>query len=481
MTDQDAARIPLEGDISEGPHEECGVFGAFNDPHATESVRFGLYALQHRGQESAGVAVNLDGVLHSYTRMGLASEVLTADIVKKFPGTSAIGHVRYSTTGSSDPKNAQPLLVDYARGQLAVAHNGNVINAVSLRRELEASGSIFQTTTDSEIIIHLIARPSAGDMAHILTHVMRRLNGAFSVVMLTEDSLIAVRDPFGFRPLSIGRKGDAVYVSSETSAFDLIGATYERDVAPGEIFIVTKDGESSHSFNTRTREAMCVFEYVYFARPDSLLGGRTVHSARKDMGRQLARECPVDADIVVPVPDSGNSAALGYSEESGIPLEFAYVRNHYIGRTFISPTQVERDINVRIKLAVMQEVVRDKRIIIVDDSIIRGTTTFARIAELKKAGAKEVHVRISCPPTRHPCFYGVDFPCADRLIAANHTLEEIQEFLHADSLGYLSLEGLLTACGHTHTYCRACYDGVYPDPIVDPCEKEIMEQRKSTS
>jgi amidophosphoribosyltransferase len=463
------------------PHEACGVFGAYNDPNAAEHTRFGLYALQHRGQESAGIAVNQDGQLSGYTRMGLASEVLTGDVIQKYCGSSAIGHVRYSTTGSSNPKNAQPLLVDYARGQLAVAHNGNLVNSLSLRRELEASGSIFQTTTDSEIIIHLIARPSSGTMDEVLFNVLRRLNGAYSLALLTGDSLIAARDPYGFRPLSIGKRKDSVYISSETSAFDLIGAELVRDVEPGEIVIFNEKGMKSLSFATKKHKALCVFEYVYFSRPDSRIDGRTVHSVRKAMGHLLAKESPVEADIVVPVPDSGNSAALGYSEESGIPLEFGYVRNHYIGRTFISPTQVERDVSVRVKLNVMPEVVKDKRVIIVDDSIIRGTTTFTRIAELKKAGAKEVHVRISCPPTRYPCFYGVDFPTTERLIAANHSIDEIAEFLHADSLGYLSHDGLLDACGRDKSFCCACYDGNYPDPLAEPFEKEMMERTSPKS
>ncbi len=462
----------------DAPHEACGVFGIYGHARAAEAVFFGLFALQHRGQESAGICVAGEQGLSGHTGMGLASEVLTPAVVNQLDGAAAIGHVRYSTTGSSNLKNAQPLIVDYARGQLAVAHNGNLVNAYSLRKELEAGGSIFQTTTDSEIVIHLMARPLNAPLDEVLVSVFRRVRGAFSIVMLTRDALIGVRDPHGFRPLSLGRLDDAFVLASETSAFDLTGATFVRDVAPGEIVIITKEGLQSLHYGTDATPSLCIFEYVYFARPDSHIDGRTCHVVRKQLGRQLAKEYPVEADIVVAVPDSGNSAALGYTEQSGIPLDIGYIRNHYVGRTFISPCQVDRDMKVRVKLNVVPDVVRGKRVVIVDDSIVRGTTTFSRVSELKKAGAKEVHVRISCPPLRFPCFYGIDFHSHDQLIAARHTIAEIQQFLCADSLGYLSLEGMLTACGGGPGFCCACFTGAYPVAIEEQVNKTMMERAR---
>jgi amidophosphoribosyltransferase len=466
----------LEDDYK--PREECGVFGIYGHPNAAQLTYFGLFALQHRGQESAGIVVGNNGHLTGHTGMGLTSDVFTPEIINTLAGPSAVGHVRYSTTGSSHAKNAQPLLVDYARGQLAVAHNGNLVDAYTLRKELESSGSIFQTTTDSEIIIHLMARPYGGTFADVLLNITRRIEGAYSLAMLTPEALYGVRDPHGFRPLSLGKLDNGYVLASETCAFDLIGAEFIRDVEPGEIVIIDGSGVHSLHFGHVSEQRMCIFEYVYFARPDSKIFGRTVHLVRKELGRQLAREHPVDADLVISIPDSGNSAAMGYAEESGIPYEMGYIRNHYVGRTFIAPSQGDRDIKVRVKLNVMPEVVKDKRIVIVDDSIVRGTTTFSRIIELKKAGAKEVHVRISCPPTRFPCFYGVDLPSHDQLIAARHTVEEIAQFLNADSLGYLSAEGMVTACGGGTNFCRACYDGNYPVPIEDPVDKEVMEKAR---
>lgn len=459
----------------DGLREACGVFGVYGHAHASELTYYGLFALQHRGQESAGIVARTAEGLAGHTGMGLASDVLTPDVLARLKGDAAIGHVRYSTTGSSLVKNAQPLLVDYARGQLAVGHNGNLVNAGSLRKELEASGSIFQTTTDSEIIVHLMARPFNGSFEELLIAVLRRLQGAYSLVMLTPESLIGIRDPHGFRPLSLGRIGTAYVLASETSAFDLTGAEFVRDIEPGEIVMIDEQGVRSLRFGAPVRPAPCIFEYVYFARPDSRLWGRTCHLVRKELGRQLAREYPAKADIVIGVPDSGTSAALGFSEESGIPLDMGYIRNHYVGRTFIAPQQSERDIKVRVKLNVMPEVVAGRRVVIVDDSIVRGTTTFSRVAELKRAGAKEVHVRISCPPIRFPCFYGVDFHAHEQLIAARHTIDEIAQFLHADSLGYLSLEGLIKVCGGT-PFCCACYTGQYPVPLEERVDKTMMER-----
>ncbi len=472
---------PLDPPLLRGnnsPREACGVFGIFNSNKASELTYYGLFALQHRGQESAGITVRNNGRLSGHTGMGLANEVFTPEILAKLVGNSAVGHVRYSTTGSSDVKNAQPLLVDYSHGQLSVAHNGNLVNAKSLRDELEASGSIFQTTTDSEIIIHLMARPSNGTFEDVLKSTAKRIQGAYSVVMLTPDSLVGMRDSCGLRPLSIGKIKNSYVLASETCAFDLVGAKFVRDVEPGEIVIINDDGIKSVKFSNSKKNAMCIFEYVYFARPDSILKGKTCHLVRKEFGKQLAREFPAKADIITSIPDSGNSAAIGFSEESGIPYEMGFIRNHYVGRTFISPNQGDRDIKVKVKLNVIPEVVKGKSVVIVDDSIIRGTTTFSRIVELKKAGAKEVHVRISCPPTRHPCFYGVDFPSTDNLIAAQHTVDEIAEFFDADSLGYLNIESMREICGGGDNFCLACYDGNYPVVLDGVFEKNIMEQNK---
>jgi amidophosphoribosyltransferase len=393
----------------------------------------------------------------------------------------AVGHTRYSTTGSSHIRNAQPLTVDCARGQIAVAHNGNLTNAAQLREELEAKGSIFQTTVDSEIILHLMAQPSDPRGESSLISTVRRIEGAFSLVIMTEHELIGVRDPHGFRPLSLGKVGDAWVLSSETCAFDLIHAKFVRDIAPGEVVIISKDGvRSVQAFPAQERRAFCIFEYVYFARPDSNLDGRNVYRTRVEMGRQLAREVPIAADIVVPVPDSGNCAALGYSLESGIPFEMAFVRNHYVGRSFLQPSQLIRDFNVRVKLNLIAEMVRGKRVIIVDDSIVRGTTCKARVNNLKEAGAKEVHVLVSCPPHMHPCVYGIDFPDRNKLMAANHSLDEIRQYLNADSLHYLSQDGMVAATGHARAgFCMACYDGNYPVAYDSKLEKNIMERRRA--
>jgi amidophosphoribosyltransferase len=393
----------------------------------------------------------------------------------------AIGHTRYSTTGSSHIKNAQPLTVDCARGQIAIAHNGNLTNAAVLREELEARGSIFQTTVDSEIILHLMAQPSVNGHENNLIQTVNRIEGAFSLVIMTESELIGVRDPHGFRPLCIGKLEDAWVLASETCALDLINAKFVRDVEPGEIVIFNRDGmRSMQAFPLHQRRAFCIFEYVYFARPDSTMADRNVYKVRVNMGRELAREYPIKADIVVPVPDSGNCAALGYSLESGIPYEMAFIRNHYVGRSFLQPSQLIRDFNVRVKLNLIPELVHGKRIIIVDDSIVRGTTCKARVNNLKEAGAREVHVLVSCPPHMHPCVYGIDFPDRTKLMAANYSLDDIRKYLNADSLGYLSQEGLVRATGlPANSFCMACYDGNYPveyDPEVD---KHIMERRRN--
>jgi len=465
---------------SEYPKHYCGVFGIYGHPNAAELTYFGLYALQHRGQESAGIATSDGKQFRIHKGMGLVSQIFNGQILHGLVGKMAVGHTRYSTTGSSHVRNAQPLAVDCARGQVAIAHNGNLTNASQLREELEARGSIFQTTVDSEIILHLMAQPEFNGKGNDLVQTLRRIEGAYSLVIMTEKELIGVRDPHGFRPLCIGKKDDAYVLSSETTALDLIQAKYIRDVEPGEIVIINEEGLTSvQAFPEHQRRAFCIFEYVYFARPDSNIADRNVYKIRVEMGRELARECPIAADIVVPVPDSGNCAALGYSLESGIPFEMAFVRNHYVGRSFLQPSQLIRDFNVRVKLNLIHELVKGKRVIIVDDSIVRGTTCKTRVNSLKEAGAKEVHVLVSCPPHMNPCVYGIDFPDRNKLMAANHSQEEIRKYLNADSLHYLSQDGMVKATSLPREgFCMACYDGNYPVPYDATLDKHIIESRK---
>ena len=405
--------------------------------------------------------------------------IFKGDILHDMVGQIAVGHTRYSTTGSSHLSNAQPLTVDCACGQLAIAHNGNLTNAAQLREELEAQGSIFQTSVDSEIILHLMAQPTLNGQANSLVQTLRRIEGAYSLVIMTEKELIGVRDPQGFRPLCLGKIDDAWVLASETCALDLIHAKFVRDIEPGEIVVINGKGVSSlQAFPEHTRRAFCIFEYVYFARPDSTIAGRNVYKLRVEMGRQLAREYPIAADVVVPVPDSGNCAALGYSLESRIPYEMAFVRNHYVGRSFLQPSQLIRDFDVRVKLNLIGELVKDKRVIVVDDSIVRGTTCKTRVNNLKEAGAKAVHVLVSCPPHMNPCVYGIDFPDRSKLMAANHSLEEIRKYLNADSLCYLSQAGLVKATGlPANSFCMACYDGNYPVPFDPAVNKHIIERR----
>ena len=462
------------------PKHYCGVFGVYGHSNAAELTYYGLYALQHRGQESAGIVTCADGQFKVHKGMGLVPQVFKGKALESLRGNMAIGHTRYSTTGSSHLRNSQPLTVDCYKGQIAIAHNGNLTNAAQLREELELDGSIFQTTVDSEIILHLMARPSDNGENNLVQS-LQRIEGAYSLVIMTENELIGVRDPHGFRPLSIAKLDGAYVLSSETCAFDLIQAEFVRDVEPGEIVIINKDGiKSINAFPMQERRAFCIFEYVYFARPDSRISNRSVYQVRVNMGRELAKETAVDADLVVPVPDSGNCASLGYSLESGIPYEMAFVRNHYVGRSFLQPSQLIRDFNVRVTLNLINELVEGKRVVIIDDSIVRGTTSKARVNNLKEAGATEVHVRVSCPPHMNPCFYGIDFPDRNKLMAANHSIEEIQEYLNADSVAYLSEEGMVRATGLAkESFCMACYDGNYPvqfDPTVD---KHIMEQRRA--
>ena len=461
------------------PKHYCGVFGVYGHANAAELTYYGLYALQHRGQESAGIVTSDGTQFHAHKGMGLVSQVFKGDMLQKLAGQIAVGHTRYSTTGSSQIVNAQPLTVDCARGQIAIAHNGNLTNAASLRDELEARGSIFQTTVDSEIILHLMAQPNNNGSGNHLIHAIHRIEGAYSLVIMTENELIGVRDPHGFRPLCIGKLGDAWVLASETCALDLIHAKFVRDVEPGEIVVINQDGLSSvQAFPEQARRAFCIFEYVYFARPDSTIAGRNVYKVRVEMGRQLAREFPIEADVVVPVPDSGNCAALGYSLESDIPYEMAFVRNHYVGRSFLQPSQLIRDFDVRVKLNLITELVKGKRVIVVDDSIVRGTTCKARVNNLKEAGAKEVHVLVSCPPHMNPCVYGIDFPDRNKLMAANHSLEEIRKYLNADSLHYLSKDGLVKATGlPASSFCMACYDGNYPVAFDPGVHKHSIERR----
>ena len=461
--------------------EYCGIFGIFNCDNAAEKVYYGLYSLQHRGEESAGIA-SADGEKILYHKgFGLVSDVFTPESLHKIQNPHAIGHVRYSTFGASDNiDNVQPMVVLYAKGEVAIAHNGQLLDAGKLRYDYEQHGSIFHTTSDTEVIVHLMAKPSHLEKPN-LSHVLNHLKGAFSLLFLTKDEMVGVRDRNGFRPLSIGKLNDSYVLSSETCAFDQIGAEFIRDVKPGEVVYINKDGLKSEIFCSprRIRPAYCIFELIYFARPDSNVFGENTHLFRKQLGRRLAKEHPVDADIVIAVPEGGNSAAMGYAEKSGIPLERGFIRNHYVGRTFIQPEQGSRHKKVELKLNAISEVIKDKRVVVVDDSIVRGTTSKSRLKLLRKAGAKEVHLRISCPPHRFPCNYGIDFQSKDELIAANHTLEEIRVFLNADSLGYLSSEGMLgcTTSPRNH-YCTACYSGNYPVTITNTKKKDGQERAK---
>jgi amidophosphoribosyltransferase len=443
--------------------EECGVFGIFGHPEAANLTYLGLYALQHRGQESAGIAASDGTHVRISKSMGHVADAFSEKTLEKLPGTIAVGHVRYSTAGDSNVDNAQPILIECAHGQIAIAHNGNLVNAGELKDELGRHGAIFQTSTDTEVILHLYARSRATTTDEAIIEALSHVQGAFSLTMMTRDRLIAVRDPHGFRPLAIGRLGDAVIVCSETCALDLIGATYVRDVEPGEVVIVSAGGVKSFKPFAPAPSTQCVFEHVYFARPDSYVFGESVNEVRTNLGRLLAREKPVEADVIVPVPDSGVCAAIGYAEESDIPMRVGLIRNHYVGRTFIEPQQSIRHFGVRVKLNPVRSILEGRRVVLVDDSLVRGTTSRKIVKMVKAAGAKEVHMRISCPPTISPCFYGVDTPRRSELIAATHTLEEIQKYIGADSVGYLSLEGMLSAVGtRRSSYCTSCYTGQYP-------------------
>jgi amidophosphoribosyltransferase len=443
--------------------DECGVFGIFGHPEAANMTYLGLYALQHRGQESAGI-VSSDGQrLRSSRAMGYVADSFSEQDLAALPGDLAMGHVRYSTAGDSGLANAQPIVINCAHGEIALGHNGNLVNAQDLRDELVSEGAIFQTTSDSEVLLHLYARSKARAVEDALIDAVTQVQGAFSFVLITKDRLIAIRDPHGFRPLVLGRLGEAAIVCSETCALDLIGATYERDVEPGELLIISGGGMRTTRPFGPAPLAHCIFEHVYFARPDSYVFGESVNEIRTELGRALAREAPVDADVVVPVPDSGVCAATGYAEQAGIPMRMGLIRNHYVGRTFIEPQQSIRHFSVKVKLNPVRSILEGRRVVLVDDSIVRGTTSRKIVRMVKAAGAREVHVRISCPPTVSPCFYGVDTPRRADLIAATHTLEEIRKYIQADSLAYLSQDGLLDSVGKRRaSYCTSCYTGEYP-------------------
>ncbi len=470
------ADIDSEGDQQlDKFKDECGVFGIFGHPEASNLTYLGLYALQHRGQESAGIATADSTMIRMSRAMGHVSDAFDERTLDSLPGHIAIGHTRYSTAGESRLQNAQPILIDCAHGQIAVAHNGNLVNARELRDQLVRDGSIFQTSSDTEVILHLYARSRESSVEDALIESIAQVSGAYSFVLLTKDRLIAARDPHGFRPLALGRLDDAYIVCSETCALDLIGATYVRDVEPGELLVISDGGLRSLKPFPAAPLAHCVFEHVYFARPDSYVFGKSVNEVRTELGRMLARESPVDADVVSPIPDSGVCAATGYASASGVPMEMGLIRNHYVGRTFIQPQQAIRHFSVRIKLNPVRSVLDGRRVVLVDDSIVRGTTSRKIVRMVRAAGAKEVHLRISCPPTISPCFYGVDTPDRSELIAAKNSLEEIRQFVEADSLAYLSLEGLMRAVGTgSGSYCSSCYTGVYP--IASPRDEQAYLQ-----
>ncbi|HEY6936905.1 MAG TPA: amidophosphoribosyltransferase [Terriglobales bacterium] len=456
--------------------DECGVVAIYAHPEAETLAYLGLHALQHRGQESAGIASS-DGVnIRVHKAMGLVADIFTEEVLAKLRGSLVIGHTRYSTAGDSALMNAQPIMARSHKGTIALAHNGNLVNALEIRTRLETQGSIFHTNSDTEVIVHLMAQSREHTLPEAIADALRQVEGAFSLVMVTPDRILAARDPRGFRPLAMGRipgggpdRQDSIVFASETCAFDLIGARYEREVKPGEMVVVGPEGVSSRFYAPAQPQSACIFEHVYFSRPDSLVFGRPVEISREQLGRALAREAPADADIVVPVPDSGVSAAMGYAAESGIPFRFGLIRNHYVGRTFIEPQQHVRDFGVKLKLNPVRSVLQGKRVVLIDDSIVRGTTSRKIVRIVRQAGASEVHMRISCPPTISPCFYGVDTPSKRQLIAANKSVDEIREYIGADSLSYLSVDGLKQACGEGEkaTYCTACYTGKYPTDWVD--------------
>jgi amidophosphoribosyltransferase len=462
-------------------HDECGVFGVFGHPEAANLTYLGLYALQHRGQESAGIVASDGTDLNFHRAMGEVEEIFTPPVLAKLPGSSAIGHTRYSTAGDKALLNAQPIMIDCNKGKIAVGHNGNLTNAADWRRKLEHRGSIFQTNSDTEVIVHLIARSQARNLSGALGDALNQVEGAYSLLVLTPDELYAIRDPRGFRPLVLGKVSspeglDAWMVASETCAFDLLNAEYVREIEPGEMVRISRSGIESIRFSPPKPHQYCIFEHVYFSRPDSIIFGRSVNHSREMLGRLLAQEHPVEADMIVPIPDSGVPAAIGFSLESKIPFRMGLIRNHYIGRTFIEPSQAIRNFGVKLKLNPVRELVAGKRVVLVDDSIVRGTTSRKLVRMMRDAGAKEVHMRISCPPTISPCYYGVDTPTKEELIASSNSPQEICKYLGADSLGYLSLSGLKQSVSDTEgKFCTSCYTGNYPTDLVQ------LEVRESSS
>ncbi len=458
-------------------HDHCGVFGVFGHPEAAKLTYLGLYALQHRGQESAGIASSDGANLHLHRSLGLVQEVFTPEVIERLPGNAAIGHTRYSTAGDTTLINAQPIAIDFNKGKLALGHNGNLTNALELRRKLEHRAAIFQTTSDTEVIVHLIARSNARNLPGALAEALSQVEGAYSLLLLTTDEMYAIRDPRGFRPLILGRIDGAWVAGSESCAFDLIDAEYVREVEPGEMVRISRSGVESIRFAPEKPHQYCIFEHVYFSRPDSIVFGRPVNESRERLGRLLAREYPVAADIVTPVPDSGVPAAIGYAAESGIPFRLGLIRNHYIGRTFIEPEQAIRDFGVKLKLNPVRRMLEGQRVILVDDSIVRGTTSRKIVRMVREAGATEVHMRISCPPTISPCYYGVDTPRREELIASHNSVEQIREFLGADSLAYLSLPALRAAVEDNQgKFCTSCYTGNYPTELV---QLEVEAHRES--
>ena len=460
----------------ERPREECGIFAVYDHRDAAKLAYFGLYALQHRGQESAGIVSSDGRCVFEHKAMGLVHDIFDEKILDGLTGNMALGHVRYSTTGSSLLVNAQPFRIRYAGKSLAIAHNGNLVNARKLRTELENEGSIFQTTMDSEIVLHLIAKGMKKGLSQAMVNTMSKIKGAYSMVIMTEDTLIAVRDPNGFRPLCLGRLNSGYILASETCALDLVESEYIREVEPGEILIINRDGIKSIKPEVQARKAHCIFELIYFARPDSNIFGQNVYLFRKKQGELLAEEFSVESDLLMPFPDSGNYAAIGFAQKSSIPLEMGVIRNHYVGRTFIQPSQNMRDFGVKIKLNPVKELLKDKRVLIIEDSIIRGTTSRTRIKTLRRIGAKEVHMLVSCPPHRFPCHYGIDFSTRGELIAASKTVEEIRDFIGLDGLGYLSIDNLVRATDiPREDLCLACFDGKYPVPVEDDASKYCLE------
>ena len=449
-------------------HEECGVVGVYGHPEAANLVYLGLYALQHRGQESAGIVASTHSKMHLELGMGLVADIFDPGRLLKLPGPLAIGHNRYSTAGKSELVNAQPCMINYAAGSLALAHNGNLVNAKTIRKELGSKGAIFQSTNDSEVIVHLMAQAKSENFVDRAAEALRQVSGAYSLVLMTENELLAARDPHGFRPLCLGKLDGAYIIASETCVMDLIEAEFIREVAPGELILINENGLQSFFPFKKVESKYCVFEHIYFARPDSFLFGEHVYSARKEMGRAMAQESPADADLIVPVPDSGVVSAMGFAEESGIPFEMGLIRNHYVGRTFIEPQSQIRNFGVKLKLNAVKNLISGKRLAIIDDSIVRGTTSRKIVKMLLEAGAKEVHLRISSPPILHSCFYGIDTPHKEELIAHTHSLEETRKYLGADSLEYLSIKKMLEVLQNgKNKFCSACFDGNYPVPITD--------------